>query len=463
VEGLPPQVVVGELYVVPLAGGSPRKVGSGVTNLPGGYLFTPDGKCLLFRTGFDVTLNAGQLERVFLEGADQRPVVLGKVVTVLTVSPDSRYVAWVDAGILKRQELASGETVDVSGEVALSEFSPKSDYLFIRRTLAAGGGFLVQPLTGNTPPVKVSDRVGDFKLASDGKRVALAKRSDAASATYDLWVAEAPAFSAKQVAREVASFTFSNNGQLLARIEGQRPGVLGYLVVGPGDGSAGRKLGERVRDFALAPDGTAVAFVEHYDEHSRQGRMAYVALPNGEPKRMGRGIENYEWGSDGKSLAYLEKLLTPVPTVDLFLYRGGDEKPVKVGEGVFGYGFAPKNAFLLLRTHCTREGRSCDLRRINPQEPTRPPEQLIEGVYSFRLSSDGGRLLVSYARLDSDSFDLAAYDFKTRALEVLDRAVTLPGYWVGNGSDQAAYAVVDRSRAGLYVAPVFKAAAAKNP
>jgi hypothetical protein len=218
-----------------------------------------------------------------------------------------------------------------------------------------------------------------------------------------------------------------------------------------------------VRDFSLAPDGTAVAFVEHYDERSRQGRIAYAPLPNGEPRRMGRGIENYEWGADGKSLAYLEKLLTPVPTVDLFVFRGGEDKPVKIGEGVFGYGFGPKNAYLLFRTRCTREGRACDLRRVDLADPTRTPEQLLEGIYSFRTSNDGGRLLVSYARLDSDSFDLAAYDLKARTLEVLDRAVLLPGQWVGGGSTQVAYAVVDRSRAGLYVAPVAGTPTAKAP
>src|SRR5207237_4179694 len=38
-EGVPPTMRVGELHVVPTAGGSPRKLGNGVSNFPGGYLF----------------------------------------------------------------------------------------------------------------------------------------------------------------------------------------------------------------------------------------------------------------------------------------------------------------------------------------------------------------------------------------------------------------------------------------
>src|SRR5207253_331049 len=115
------------------------------------------------------------------------------------------------------------------------------------------------------------------------------------------------------------------------------------------------------------------------------------------------------WSSDGKSLAFLVKQMRPIPSVDLLIFRPGAESPVRVGEGVFGYGFVPGSSHLLLRTRCTREGRACDLRRVDLAKLSQPAEQLVEGVYSFRPSADGSRILVSYARLDSDAFDLAAY------------------------------------------------------
>ncbi|HEX4622689.1 MAG TPA: gliding motility protein, partial [Myxococcaceae bacterium] len=41
-QGLPPQLVLGELFEVPTTGGAPRKLGNGITNAPGGYLTSPD-------------------------------------------------------------------------------------------------------------------------------------------------------------------------------------------------------------------------------------------------------------------------------------------------------------------------------------------------------------------------------------------------------------------------------------
>ncbi len=38
-DGIPPVMRLGALYAVSTAGGEPRKLGAGVTNMPGGYLF----------------------------------------------------------------------------------------------------------------------------------------------------------------------------------------------------------------------------------------------------------------------------------------------------------------------------------------------------------------------------------------------------------------------------------------
>src|SRR6266849_10621663 len=41
-EGVPPPMRIGALYAVALGSDSPRKLGEGITNVPGGYLFSPD-------------------------------------------------------------------------------------------------------------------------------------------------------------------------------------------------------------------------------------------------------------------------------------------------------------------------------------------------------------------------------------------------------------------------------------
>src|SRR5439155_18748371 len=67
-EGVPPTMRVGELHVVPTAGGEPKKVGNGVSNFPGGYLFTPDSKWVLLLVGFNASSQLGQLEIAPLGG-----------------------------------------------------------------------------------------------------------------------------------------------------------------------------------------------------------------------------------------------------------------------------------------------------------------------------------------------------------------------------------------------------------
>jgi hypothetical protein len=61
VDGIPPQMVVGELHVVPVAGGESQTLGTGVTNDVGGMLFTPGSKHLLFLTGFEPSVRSGAL------------------------------------------------------------------------------------------------------------------------------------------------------------------------------------------------------------------------------------------------------------------------------------------------------------------------------------------------------------------------------------------------------------------
>ena len=60
----------------------------------------------------------------------------------------------------------------------------------------------------------------------------------------------------------VPSFKFSPDGKYIARIEGQQPGAQGWLVVGALDGKAGRKVAERVNEYAFAPDSKALAYLE---------------------------------------------------------------------------------------------------------------------------------------------------------------------------------------------------------
>lgn len=451
-QGVPPQMLVGELYAVPLAGGAPRKLGSGVTNMPGGYLFSPDSRWVLFLTGYNASSQEGALEAIDLTDPKSEPIPLGKSVTYMLPSPDSKWLAFVDGGVLRVGELAKGPFVDVGGEVSTAQFSPDNAMLIFKRRLSAASGLAAVPVGQWKAVKKLADEVGDYAFSADSKRVAFTVRSEAVRGTYDLFLATAPKMEPKRVAVGTGVFAFSPDSKWLARTEGQKPELLGSLFVGPSDGSPGRKLGEKVLEVAFAPDSTAVAYLEKYDITARAGSLGVARLPDGEPKKVGTRVPNFLWGADGRFVAFLSRFTKPIYSVDLMLYPVGEEQAFKVNPGVFGYGFTPGNERLLYRTNCIREGRACDLFGLDLSKPKEPAKKLVEGIYSFKSSEGAERLLVSYARIDSQLFDVAAYNLKTGERKTLEQSISLPALFAAKDGSKVAYVVSDRDRPGVYVA-----------
>jgi hypothetical protein len=136
------------------------------------------------------------------------------------------------------------------------------------------------------------------------------------------------------------------------------------------------------------------------------------------------------------------------------LYQVGAEKAEKAHPGVFGYGFAPENKALVFRAGCIREGRACDFKALTlpPAEQTQP-QTWLQGIYSYKLSGDGNRILATSARMDSDTFDVAVYDVKTQARKTLDQGAQLPAYFAGPDDSLAVYVVKQGPNPGVYVAP----------
>jgi dipeptidyl aminopeptidase/acylaminoacyl peptidase len=455
-QGLPPQLVLGELYEVPTSGGAPRKLGNGITNAPGGYLTSPDSRWALFLAGYNAAVQAGQLERVDLTDPSADPVELGSDVTYMLVSPDSKWLAFVSRGVLKVGPAGAAAFREVAGEVENAHFSPDGKQLLFKRTLAAAGSLLVQSVGGSEPARKVGDQVGDYLISPDSRRVAFAARSEVVHSTYDLFQAALPALKPERIAIGVGSFRYSSDGKWLARIEGQRPEVLGDLYVGPADGSAGRKLGQRVGEFEFAKDSTAIALLENYDVRPApaggSGAFSVAQLPDGKPQRIGDHVPNFVWGSDGKSLAFLARFYKPVYSDDLMLYAMGEEKAVKVHAGVYGYGFTPHNTALLFRSDCRRNGRECNLYRLDMAKPRDAAQQIVDAINTWKISEDGGRLLVTYARSDADAYDVAVYSLKTAQRQTLDQYIVPPAYFASPDGSRVVYVEKNGDRVGVYVA-----------
>ncbi|PTL78289.1 gliding motility protein [Vitiosangium sp. GDMCC 1.1324] len=457
VEGIPPQMRLGELYVVPVTGGVPRKLGDGVTNYPGGLLTTPDSKHVLFLTGYNVANQSGALHVLALHEPTAEPQKLGESVTYFLPSPDGSKLAFVDGGVLKLGPLPAGPFRQVAGEVSTAGFSPDGVTLFFKRKLAAAGGLLAVPVEAPQgkagEPLKLADQVGDYVLSPDSKRVAYQVRNPSVPGTYDLYLAELPELKGRKVASGTTVFGFSPDSKWLARNDGGKPEVMGDLYVGPASGEPGRKVGERVKDLAFSPDSQALAFLAKYDQPAGAGLMGVVALPDGEPKLVGSRVPNFTWGSDGKYVAFLSRFLKPIYSVDLMLYQVGAEKAQKAQPGVFGYGFTKENSALVFRAGCIREGRACDFKAL-PLPPTADaqPATWLQGIYSYKLSEDGNRILATSARMDSDTYDVAVYDVKTQARKTLDQGAQLPAYFAGPNDSLAVY-VLKGTNPGVYVAP----------
>ncbi len=455
VNGIPPQMRLGELNVAPVSGGSPREVGDGVTNVPGGQLCSLDSRHLLYLTGYNLADQSGALHVLALGEPTAEPVKVGEGVTYFLPSPDGARLAFVEGGVLKLGPLPAGPFRPVAGEVSTVSFTPDGSLLFLKRRLAAGGGLLALSVgEEKAEPRKLADQVGDYVLSPDSKRVAWQVRSPSMPGMYDLYVAEVADLEPRKVAAGSAVFAFSPDSKWLARTENGRPDVPGDLFVGPASGEPGRKVGERVKELSFSPDSQALGFLAKYDLPAGAGLMGVVALPDGEPKLVGGRVPNFLWGSDGRYVAFLSRFLKPVYSVDLMLYQVGAEKAEKAQAGVFGYGFTPGNEALVFRTSCIREGRACEFKALPlPSSAEAQPRTWMEGIFSYKLSEDGGRVLATYARMDSDSYDVAVYDVKTQARRTLDQGAQLPVYFAGKEDSLAVYVLKQGERPGVYVAP----------
>jgi hypothetical protein len=111
---------------------------------------------------------------------------------------------------------------------------------------------------------------------------------------------------------------------------------------------------------------------------------------------------------------------------------------------------------LLFRSECQRQAqrdlpRSCWLSELELAKAHEPPKQILDGIYSFKASESGERLLVSYARLDSDTYDTAVYNRRGGERVTLDTSTLLPALFADASGKRVVYLVSAADRSGLYL------------
>ncbi|HEY8211371.1 MAG TPA: gliding motility protein [Myxococcaceae bacterium] len=463
-DGIPPQMLVGRLRGVRLDGAAERDLGEGVTNVPGGFVLSRDSRWVAYLANYNPANQSGVLHAASLADLKRDPIKVAEGVSWMVLSPDSKWLAFVSGGVLRAGPVDGGPWVEVAGEVALVDFAPSSAFLLAKRRGTAGGALLMVELGKWGAPKKLADQVGDFAVSPDSKRVALGMRSPKIAAAYDLLVASAPQFASAKIAEGVGPFAFSADSRHLARIVNQPPGPdqLGDLYVGPADGTGAHLVAAKAHEFTFAPDSTGIAYLAGYRQQNHAGTLGVAPLPEGPAKNLGDLVPNFEWGPDGKSVAFLQRFLRPIFSVDLMLYQRGDPSAVKVETGVFGYSFTQDGKRLLYRTSCIRDGRACDLyaRELGtPMEMTdagvlaNRGKKVAEGVYGYFKSAERGeRVLVTFARMDSPLYDVGVVNLQTGQYKTVEERTLLPPFFANGDGTRVVYAVASAARPGVYVA-----------
>jgi len=450
IQGVSPLMALGELGVASLKDGVVHFVGQGVSNRPGSVLFSPDSKWLFFVEGYNAAAESGTL-RTFQLGAAAEPELRGRAVSFVTVSPTGSAFAFVDGGVLRVAPLQAGSAVRaMATDVSTAQFTPDGSLLLVHHRTSAGAGLERIAVEGSRPAVRLGDAVGDWTVSSDGKRVAFAVKSATVRDGRDLWVAPLPEGKPVRVVSGTGPFAFSSDGAQLARIEREKASSIGNLVVGPVSGGAGRKIAERVGDFSFAPDGKAVAALANYDEQQKWGRLTVAPLPEGSPLELGKRVTTWVWSPDNKHLAFNLRVFQPLPSVDLWMYVRGRPSASAVMANVYGYDFGPGGG-LYLRSECTREARACVLERFDPTVPDARPIPILEGIFGFRPSEAGNRMLVTYARSDAETYDVAVLNLKTHVRVTLEERILLPALFADADGSKVVYLVSQGERSGLYV------------
>lgn len=465
--GVPPPMRLGNLWAVPSKGGTPRKLGGGVTNMAGGWLHTADSRFILFTTGWDPAQQTGEL---FVQDAKkldaERERVAGRV-TYFVPSDDGAQVAFIEGGVLHAGKLPSGPFPEVAGEVSTAEFSADGRYLYFKRKFTSAGGLYQVDLKDTRPqPKRLVDHASEYTVLRSGKHVIVSARATPADATFQLHVFDVATLKDKKLTFDGHRYRVSRDGRYLAwrdNVPGPDKGAL-WLVSLP-DGKP-RQLGANVADFDFSPDGARFVYRDNYIElglGGREGQMegkklvervgdlTVIELPDGKPKLLARQCPNFLFAPGGSALAYTARIDRPEVTRRLYLYPVGTAEPLALKDWLYEYQFVQTGDVLYFRSDCLREGRACDLNSVSAKATKDDkPKKEVDGTFGFRFSADGKRALLAFAHLTDQTFDLAQRNLETGEQRTIDQYVQWPAILLADGS--VAYLVLEKSRPGVYVA-----------
>lgn len=433
--------------------GAPIVMGRNVATLPGSFFFSPTGAQVGALTSWSFKKQAGTL--VVGDVAMSRARGVAEGVSFFAFSADGARLGWVAEGVLWVGPAdGSGDAARIAEGIATFEFSPDGKSIAARRRAIGGGQLVLARLDGGEPQT-LGERVADYRWAPDGALLAYTARNDTGS--MDLFL-EKPGSAPVRVGKNVPAFRFARKGGHLAFIGDVSPKKqFGDLFVLSKGADAAAKVGTEVTEFDFDPTGERIAWLDKYSPQSRGGALTWAKVaPNPKAHRLGPNVPSFVWSHDGGHLAFVQRQLSPIFSIDLFLSDvSKEEDAAKVAQGVFGYSFSGDDGRLFFRTNCTRNGRACDLRSAPVASPA---ESLLvaRGIHTYEpATADESVLLVTYARTDADALDLAMVPADGSASpHMLDQRVLAGTKIVSGKTKGVAYAVLDPARLGVYLAEV---------
>lgn len=458
---LPPQTARCDLRVAPATGGEAARVAAGVTTLPQGVTWSPDGKALLALADYDHASASGTLV-LWRDGA-ARAIAEGVTFHGFGAHGELGFVAGGKLSVMLPGESAP-RAVGGADQVASFDLSPmefrtcgNEDGVLVRlvarRTYAAGGQLLVSGCELKEARPLERGQVGEYGFARASPYLAYTVQGKAGAALK--LVQTASSVLATELGRDVGRFAFGPDGKSIAFIADVVPGKQGNLHLGaPGKKDA--VLAREVGELRWAKDAPRLAWLERYDPRVRSGALG-AGGPDLPPRTFAQNVSEFDVSPDGKHVAFLQHTTRGGYSVDLGLVRldaPKEEKPVTVAQGVFGFAFSPDGRWLYYRTRCVRNAEACDLERVPAAglAPGAKPEAVAQGVKSFEFDpQDAGRLLLGWQRMEMVALDVAVW--AQGKLTSIDTAV-LPGSarFLGPDSRRIVYVVARPKRAGVYVA-----------
>ncbi len=468
--GIPPTLKVGTLWAVPTTGGTPKKIAAGVSNGPGGWLYSNHSQWLVVSSSWSPGDQLGELLLVDIGDLSKEPRSLGKGVSYFVPSDDGSKLAWIEGGVLHVGSLPGGPFRDVAAEASTAEFSPDGRFLYFKRRVSAAGGLYQIDLNAAKPsPRRLADHVADFQVLKSGHAVVLTARDNPADRTFQLMAYDVTADKIRKLSDDASRFRISHDESTVAwrgsLVQGDQTDV-GQLWIASLKSGQPRQLGKTVKDFEFSPDGLRLVYRDNFVELPLGGRDARpgeariekvgdlysVDLKGGAPQLIAKRSPNFLFSPNG-ALALTARIETPDVTRRLLILRPNSLKAEAIQDWLYEYQFRPTANSLYFRANCTREGRSCALMKVNIEtEKELTAAKVAEGVFGVRFSADGSKMVTASAHFTDSSFDLFAQNADSGAATPIDQFVEWPALLVGPTGEHVAYLVHEASRPGVYVA-----------